>query len=246
MSTVERALAILDLFAATENESLGVTEIAGKTGLSKAVVHRILSSLRSHGYVDADEARRYRLGTSVLYLGLAYLDRLDVRDLARPVLEKLSRTTNETSTISIRNGPSRVYIDQVTPDRDVKMVVQLGRPWPLHAGASSKAFLAFLDDEQINEYLRGPLQKLTPSTVTSQRALRQEIAVIRRKGYATSSGERLEGAASVAAPVFGRDGYPSAVISVSGPSERLKKQLSKIAPLVVSASADLSKRLGHK
>ena len=245
MSTVDRALMILSLFSISENESLGVTEIAGKTGLSKAVVHRILSSFLVNGFVETDEFRRYRLGTSALYLGLAYLDRLDIGNLARPVIESLSKATNETSTLSIRIGSSRVYIDQVTPDRDVKMVVQLGKPWPLHAGASSKAFLAFLDEDRIDEYLSGPLEQLTTSTITSQEALREEIAVIRRKGFAISDGERLEGAASVAAPVLGLDGQPVAVISVSGPAERLMSQFSSAARLLVAATTDLSKRTGY-
>lgn len=230
----------------TESDALGVTEIAHRVGLSKSVVHRMLSSFRAQGFLETgDESHRYRLGPSTLYLGLAYIDRIDVRNLARPVIEDLSAKTNETSTISIRTGFSRVYIDQVTPERDVKMVVQLGKPWPLHAGASSKAFLAFLTPKVVDEYLSKPLEGLTPHTITDPETLREEIALIRRRGYAASMGERLEGAGSVAAPVFDLDGDPVAVISVSGPVERMKKETSRAARLLMEATRALSSRLGH-
>lgn len=246
VTTVDRALDVLMLFVVRENRTLGVTEIAQSLGLSKAVVHRMLSSFRSKGFLDIDDdTHRYRLGPNALFLGLAYMDRIEVRDLARPMLENLSGATKETSTLSIRSGFSRVYVDQVTPDRDVKMVVQLGKPWPLHAGASSKAFLAFLDQEEIDEYLSRKLERLTPLTITQPKALREEIAAIRRAGYAMSMGERLEGAGSVAAPVLDREGKPAVVVSVSGPVERMKKGIDRAANLLVKATEELSRRLGN-
>jgi IclR family acetate operon transcriptional repressor len=247
VTTVDRALDVLMLFVQRENRDLGVTEIAQSLGLSKAVVHRMLSSFRSKGFLDIDEqTHRYRLGPNALFLGLAYMDRIEVRDLARPMLENLSSTTNETSTLSIRSGFSRVYVDQVTPERDVKMVVQLGKPWPLHAGASSKAFLAFLEAGEIDEYLTRKLERLTPLTITQPRALRKEIDAIRRAGYATSMGERLEGAGSVAAPVLDRAGKPAVVVSISGPVERMKKGADHAARLLVKATGELSRRLGNQ
>lgn len=246
VTTVDRALDVLMLFVQRENRDLGVTEIALNLGLSKAVVHRMLSSFRSKGFLDIDEeTHRYRLGPNALFLGLAYMDRIEVRDLARPMLERLSAATNETSTLSIRSGFTRVYVDQVTPDRDVKMVVQLGRPWPLHAGASSKAFLAFLEPDEIDDYLGRKLERLTPLTIVSPKALRKEIDSIKRAGYATSMGERLEGAGSVAAPVLDPDGKPAVVVSISGPVERMQKEADPASRVLLNATEDLSRRLGR-
>ena len=247
VAAIERAMDVLMLFANPEKTTLGVTEIAQTLGLSKAVVHRVLTSFRTKGFVEIDPAlRRYRLGPKALYLGLAYLDRIDVRSIARPVIEELSKATNETSTLSIRTGFSRVYIDQVTPGRDVKMVVQLGRPVPLHAGASSKAFLAFLGPEEIEDYLSRPLEKLTPDTVTNPKSLQGELAQIRERGYAESMGERLAGAGAVAAPVFGHDGRPEAVISVSGPVERFRGEAAKAARRLLKETKRVSEQLGYR
>ena len=244
---IERATDVLTLFADSGEATLGVTEIAQALNLSKAVVYRILSSFRAKGFVELDEAtRRYSLGPRVLHLGLAYMNRMDVPSLARPLMEHLSVTTNETATLSLRTGWNRVYVDQVTPDRDVKMVVKLGVEYPLHAGASSKAFLAFLDPDEQKKYLSRTLEKFTPLTVTSAKALRAELQQIADRGYAALMGERMDGAGSVAAPILGHDGRPAAVISVCGPVERFRDEATDIAKLLVEATTGLSRRLGFR
>ncbi|HEX9710955.1 MAG TPA: IclR family transcriptional regulator [Actinomycetota bacterium] len=244
---IERAADVLGLFADADEPTLGVTEIAQALGLSKAVVYRILSSFRAKGFIELEEpSRRYALGPRALHVGLAYLNRADIRELARPVLERLSRETNETATLSLRTGSTRVYVDQVTPDRDIKMVVQLGLQVPLHAGGSSKAFLAFLPDDEREEYLARPLEKLTGKTITGIRALRKELSDIRERGWAMSLGERMEGAGSVAAPILGHDGRPLAVISVCGPVERFRGEAGDAATLLVDATRTLSRQLGWR
>lgn len=245
IAAVERSLDVLDLFAGCE--TLGVTEIAKSLRLSKAVVYRILSSFRVKGYVTIDpDTRRYALGHKVLHLGLAYMDRLDIRALARPEMEALVRATDETATLSLRTGWTRVYVDQVLPDRDVKMVVTLGRAVPLHAGASSKAFLAFLGADEVTAYLaQGKLDRLTPLTITTEKALLKELAAVRQRGYSCSLGERMEGAGAVAAPVLGTEGRPVAVISVCGPVERFRDEIDDVAGHLLAATARLSGQLGY-
>lgn len=247
ITAVDRATEVLSLFARLQQSTLGVTEIARELGLSKAVVHRILSTLVVKDYVQFSDHHRYSLGPAVLELGLAYLDRIDIRELAKPVMKSLSEATDETSTLSIRNGTTRVYVDEVTPRREVHMSVQLGRPFPLHAGSSSKAFLAFLTEAEQEDYLASvELAPLTSATITDVDRLRRELRVIRERGYATSLGERQVGAASVAAPIFDHTRQPVASVSVCGPIERFAPQTEKAAQLLVAATTELSARLGHQ
>ncbi|MCA1832299.1 MAG: IclR family transcriptional regulator [Actinomycetota bacterium] len=244
---IDRATNVLTLFADSDEPTLGITEIAQALGLSKAVVYRILSSFRAKGFIELDETtRRYSLGPSALHVGLAYINRMDVPRLARPELERLSNALDETATLSLRTGATRVYVDQVTPDRDVKMVVQIGLQVPLHAGASSKAFLAFLDEDEQRDYLARPLAKLTSLTVTNTRTLRKDLTEIAERGFASSSGERMDGAASVAAPVFGHEGRPVAVISVCGPAERFAAVQEDAPKLVLESTQRLSRQLGYR
>jgi IclR family transcriptional regulator, acetate operon repressor len=246
IATVERSLDVLMHFSTARNGSLGVTEIANDLGLAKAAVHRVLSSLRAKGFVELDLAdRRYRLGPSAGSVGLAYLDGLDVRTLAGPALHALMQLTNETATLSTRSGHVRSYIDQVLPAREVKMTVPLGRPFPLHSGSSSKAFLAYLSDDEIDLYLEQPLASLSPATVVDPKKIRADVRAIRKRGFAVSFGERQEGAASVAAPVLDRHRRPIAVVSVCGPAERFKDEVDEAAAHLLVATAELSARFGY-
>src|SRR5439155_22909668 len=101
--------------------------------------------------------------------------------------------------LSIRFGAERVYVDQVNPARDIQMVVQLGRPFPLHAGASSRAFLAFLPDDEQARYLSQALTRVTDDTMVDPSALRAELRVIRAAGFAKSIGESDLGTVAAAA-----------------------------------------------
>ena len=246
VATIERAADVLFLFTDRDRSHLGVTEIATELGISKAVVHRILTSLRERDLVVVDEeTRRYSLGPAVLGLAEAYRSKLDVRQLAIETMRSLSEQTGETATLSIRSGQHRIYVDQVTPPREVKMTVELGRPFPLYAGSSSKAFLAHITPEARAAYLAEiELDPLTDSTIVDIEELRTELETIRARGYAVSRGERQRDAASVAAPIFDR-GEPIAVISICGPLERFDGNVDANAALVVEATRALSERLGH-
>ena len=234
-------------FANCAEPTLGVTQIAQHLGLSKAVVHRILSALRNKGLVELDPvSHRYSLGPVIMSLGLTYLQKLDVRGVAMPELVRLSHETNETTTLSVRSGLHRVYVDQVTPMREVLMSVKIGVPYPLHAGASSKALLAFLPSDEIDRYLAEPLVKVTSDTISDRRRLRRELAQITDRGWATSVGERQVGAGSVAAPILDYRDYPIAVVSVCGPADRMREAMDAMGDRLLAATSRVSRRMGHR
>ncbi len=247
ITAVERTAEVLKAFARADTQTLGVTEVAQELGISKAVVHRILNSLRATGFIEFDSAsRRYLLGPTALDVGLAFLRHVDVRDLARPVLKELSQQTDETATLSIRSDWQRIYIDQVTPERELKMTVALGRSFPLYAGSSSKALLAFLPQHEIDEYLeRTELRPLTDRTITDVDLLHSELVEVRARGYATSLGERQSGAGSVAAPILDHTGHPVASMSLCGPVERFRDEVDRAAELITERTGRLSRQIGY-
>lgn len=126
------------------------------------------------------------------------------------------------------------------------MSVALGRSYPLHAGASSKAFLAFLPEEELAAYLSGVLPKLTESTVTDPGKLQRELQQIRVLGWAQSIGERQSGAASVAAPVFDHSGRPVAVMSVCGPAVRFTSEMAHCTEQLLASSGRASEQMGYR
>jgi DNA-binding IclR family transcriptional regulator len=259
VATVGRAADVLAHFCDVGCRDLGVTQIAESLSMSKAGVHRILASLRSRGLIELDpDTHRYSLGPLAMRLGLTYLDRLDVRALAAPELAGLSARTGETATLSVRVGDARAYVDQVTPDREVVMSVTLGRPFPLHLGASSKALLAWLpeagDREALARVVRGgvalgggPVLDARPPGLAALEPLdelAEELAGIRARGWARTLGERQPGAASVAAPVLDHDGVPAAVVSVCGPAERFRAIEDDCVRALLQACRRVSARLG--
>lgn len=226
--------------------AVGVSEIARQLDLSKAVVHRILQSLASRSFVVADPVtREYRLGTSAVALGARALRDLDLRRVARPVLRRLRDDTGETTTLSELVDHSRVYLDQFESRQEIKMTVELGRPYPLYAGASSRAILAFLPPETVQRVLDSGLPPLTARTVNSPDELLRGLGPVRQQGYATSLGERQPGAGSVAAPVFNIEGEVVGSLSVCGPVSRFGGEvMARYAPMVVAAAGEVSRALG--
>jgi DNA-binding IclR family transcriptional regulator len=237
---------LLDFLAGPE--SLGVSALARDLGLSKAVVHRILRTLVQRGFLEPDAAtREYRLGPSAAALGSRALRGLDLRVAALPVLRELQRSTGETTTVSAHVPGGRVYLDQVESPREIKMTVELGRRFPLHAGGSSTCILAFLPDEEIETVVAGPKDRLTPRTITDAAGLWQRIHDVRVNGFACTDGERQEGAGSVAAPIFGVDGMVKGAISVCGPAARVDAAArERFVPLLTSAADRISRELGWR
>lgn len=247
VAAVDRTLDVLGQFISVPEARLGVTEIADNLGMSKAVVHRILVSCRGRDWLSFDEeSRRYRLGPQALHLGLSAVARLDLGAEVRASLQRLSLLTEETATHSVRVGWNRVYVDQSPSIHDIRMVVQIGSSYPMHAGATGKAMLAFQTEEFREGYLAGQdLRAMTAHTVTNPVRLREELALVRERGWALSAGEREVGAASVAAPVLDRTGYAVGAVSVCGPKERAEPRLEEFAAAVTEETARLAARLGR-
>ncbi|WP_198653778.1 IclR family transcriptional regulator [Actinocorallia populi] len=222
---------------------LGVSAISRELGLSKAVVHRILRSLVSREILQTDpDVPGYRLGPAAVALGASALTRFEARTAALPVLRRLRDETGETTTLSGLVGDERVYLTQFESPREVKMTVELGLRFPLHAGSSGKAILAFLPQDRREALLARPLAPLTDRTVTDGDALRAELAEIVRTGVAVSVGERQSDAGSVAAPLFGPDGEPHGSISVCGPRHRFDlEQVERHRTLVLAAAEEISR-----
>lgn len=247
VAAIERAADILLYFTEVDSPDLGVTDIANALNMSKAAVHRVLASLRSRELIHLDaDSRRYSLGPATLILGLTALSKANLRTLALEEMRTLSAETSETATLSVRSGMHRVYVDQVTPDHPYVIAVSIGRPYPLHAGSSSKAFLAFMPEDEVERYLAGSLPQVTSSTRTDLAKLRADLASIRKRGWADSAGERLSGAASVAAPVFDDRGRVIAVLSVCGPVDRFMPRRREYVKKLLAATQRLSTAMGYR
>lgn len=235
-----RVADVLLLFAGGP-QYLGVSAISRELGLSKAVVYRILQSLVSRELLATDAGvSGYRLGPASVALGATALRRFDARTVATPILRRLRDETGETTTLSGLVGDERVYLDQFESPREIKMTVEVGGRFPLHAGSSGKVILAFLPEERREAVLRLPLNPLTDKTIIDKEHLRATLADIAHEGVAVSLGERQFGAGSVAAPLFGPDGEVHGSISICGPQYRFTPEaIEQYRDLVRAASQEI-------
>ncbi|WP_218040322.1 IclR family transcriptional regulator [Actinomadura sp. WMMB 499] len=237
-----RVADVLLLFAGGP-EYLGVSAISRELGISKAVVHRILQSLVSREMLETDPGTaRYRLGPAAVALGVSALRRFNIRNAAAPALRRLRDETGETTTLSGLVGDERVYLDQFESPHEVKMTVEIGRRFPLHAGSSSRVILAYLPEDRRETILARPLAVLTDRTVTDEAVLRDRLAEAVREGVAVSLGERQADAGSVAAPLFGPDGAVHGAISVCGPRHRFTPEaVDRYRTLVRDAADEITR-----
>jgi DNA-binding IclR family transcriptional regulator len=242
---IDRALAVLGVLA-DASQPIGVTEIARRVGLPKSVVHYHVSALVRNRYVEARPDRRYGLGTAALRLGRGTASNLDLRARALPHMRALHHDTWETVTLSVLVGRERVFVDQLVSPQEISLMVELGRPLPLHAGAPGRVILAFLPEDAREAVLAQPLERLTAATVVEPSGLRALLESVRQTGVAVSRGERQQGVASVAAPVFDGHGVAGAVC-VCGPEYRFDEaRLERYGPLLQAASSSLSRELGRR
>ncbi|TQS45860.1 IclR family transcriptional regulator [Cryptosporangium phraense] len=229
-------------------QSWGVSAMARELDLSKAVVHRIMRSLVDRGMLTIDAtSRTYQLGPAAAAIGARALRDSKLRRVSLPLLRELQTTTGETTTLSARVHRGRVYLDQVVSTHEINMTVELGRRFPLHAGGSGRAILAFLPPDEREAVLHGELPTLTSATTVDPERLRGLLVETRRVGVADSGGERQPGAGSVAAPIFDLDGQVVGSISVCGPIHRLTPDVRHGYGARVAETADrISRALGWR
>jgi DNA-binding IclR family transcriptional regulator len=199
---LEKTLRVLDLFT-IERPSWSVTEVARELEMPTATAHRILRALEGRAYL-AKVGSRYRLGFAAIDLGRRAAASVDLRSRLRGVLRALATDTGETALLTVydENRHGSLCVDRIETTHSLRLTIDIGRVTPIHAGASAKALLAFLDPTTIDEVLAQSLDGLGPGTVTDAERLREELEKIRERGWASSYEENNVGAWGIAAPII--------------------------------------------
>jgi len=243
VQSVDRAITILELLAHDGESS--VTEIAGGLGVHKSTAFRLLATLEAHRLVEQINDRgRYRLGVGNLRLAGATTARLDVVTEARPVSRQLATDTGETVNITVRSDTSALYLDQAAGSSALQSHNWVGQRIPLHATSNGKVLISELSDDDLAAALPD-LPRFTDLTITSRRKLAEELAEVRRVGYALAVDELELGLTAAAAPIRSAHGDIIASMSISGPTFRLtEEKLDETVPMLVAAATEVSHRLG--
>jgi len=210
-------------------------------------VYRLIASLCELELIDAGSRRgTYRLGLKLLRLGGIVMASFDERGFARPIMEQIHEATGETVFLCVRRGFEAVCIDRIDGKRVQSLALKVGGTLPLHAGAASRALLAFESETVRERYIEEQsLETLTPHTPTAPAELREVLAEVRRLGVSMSDQDVTLGIAAVGAPIFGLDGQVRAALSTSGIREAILGEQSRAAQLTVEGAAEISRQLGY-
>ena len=235
LQSLTRGLEALDYLRAN-TEPVRLTEVAATLGVDKSNAAHVLKTLVAAGYAQQDERRRYA-ATPKVTRGQRSQPSLEaivaVKEAWRPTLDRLVATTGECAHLAVLVGAHVWYIDKVDSPLPLKVDHPIGSLAPLYCTALGKAFLAFGQVDPPAE-----LVAFTPQTLTTNRALAEDLTRIRRWGYAVDDEEFTAGIRCVARPIYDESGFMIAAVGVSGPSVRVDSaRLAELGRIVLSLSA---------
>jgi IclR family transcriptional regulator, acetate operon repressor len=220
--SVRKAIVLLRAAAARGHGGASVSALARDAGLPRATALRLIQTLEDEGFLlRIPESDRVVLGPDLARLARRVDPGAMLIDLARRPLERIGAAVRETVTLSVPVPDGGLdVIHQVDGPHLLKPGTWIGRRFPLHASSSGKVLLSTYDERRLQAFLRTPLERLTPATITEPSALRAELERVRERGYATIVDELEEGLASVSIGVFAPARRLVGVVNVTGLSLR--------------------------
>lgn len=221
--SLARGLAVLRAFDA-DAPAQTLSDVARRTGLTRAASRRFLLTLAELGYVRAD-GRQFRLTPKVLELGYAYLSALTLPELAGPHLEELSAGVQESTSMSVLDGADVVYVARVATSRLMTATITIGTRLPAHATAMGRVLLAALPPPD-------------RAALHPDRTL-DEVATA---GFCLVEEELELGVRSIAVPVRDACGAVVAAVSVAtrpGPADLVRDVLPQLRACVAAIETDL-------
>ena len=248
VQSLDRGLAVIRCFS-SERPSLTLSEVAERTGLTRAAARRFLLTLQELGYVGST-GRQFSLRPRVLALGYAYLSSFSVAQIAQPHLEDLAEELHESCSVSVLDGDDIVYVARASANRIMTIALTVGTRLPPYPTSMGRVLLASLPTSELDAHLqRTSLRKLTERTVVSEAELRQILITVAAQGWAAVDQELEAGVRSIAVPIRDSSGRVVAAINASAhaarvPMRTLERQfLPRLLDAAQQIDAELATRM---
>lgn len=241
MSSVGKALLVLECIGLSNRRTL--SEIAKEVALPKSTLLRLIQALIARGFLRRTSHGEYAVSLKMWQIGCNALDSEAIRDEVIPLLRELVERTSETAHYAAYEDGCSVYIEKVDGLHPIRSYTAVGGRSPAYATATGKALLAWRDEREIAEIGRSA-KRWTDATKTGADAVLKEASATRRAGYAVNRGEWRASVWGIGAPVFDRHAKVIAAVGISGPRERIERNLTLFAKEVVASARELSRRMG--
>lgn len=243
IQVIDRMSQLLDAIARYPR-SVSLKVLAAETGLHSSTAFRILHALVMNGFVMRDDTGKYQLGNKLLRLGSRVHAKTDLREVARPIMERLRDEIGESVNLTVREGDEVVYIDKATPNRMMHVQQLVGSRAPLHVTAVGKMMLALGGEEECRGYAeRTNLPAYTRNTLNTLAKLNDEAVRLRQQGFAYDNEEAEIGVGCIGVLIYDALGSIAAGLSISAPIERRKEAWVAV---VIDAGKEISAQLGYK
>ena len=242
MASLARGLEVLQAFK-PQYSQMSVSEISQITGIPRAAVRRCLYTLKAPGFVHCPDGRHYRLLPRVLTLGHAYLSSSELAKAAQNSLDYLSKQLNQSCSVATLDGDNILYIARASVKRIMTIDLGRGSRLPAYATSMGLVLLSALDEAQLEAYLsRVTLEPLTAHTVVSEAQLREQLARVRRQGYAINDQQLEIGLRSIAVPMHSRKGGVVAAMNVGVNASQVSAQelRERVLPLLQRTAMELA------
>lgn len=245
IKSIDKTLDLLEFLSVNEQET-GITEISKKLNMGLSTVHRILTTLKSRGYVIQNhQTTKYRLGIKLFELGCAVQSTKRLVEITKPYLKQLSQGTNETANLAILEGKEVIYLDTIESPEILRTEIMAGTRTPAHCTALGKVLLAFISDGEFESLYKNDesLSFLTPKSISSLEELKKNLKKVKEQGYAVDREEYKIGINCIGVPIFGRNGAIAA-ISITGPASRFTiDKMKKTKDRLINISKEISNQL---
>ena len=246
IKSIDKTLDLLEFLSADEQET-GITEINKKLHMGLSTVHRILTTLKSRGYViQNQQTKKYRLGIKLFTLGFAVQSTKRLIEITKPYLRQLSQSTNETVNLAILEGKEVIYLAKAESSEVLTTNISVGTILPAHCTALGKVLLAFISDQELDILYKAdePLPCLTSKSISSLEELKKNLKKVKEQGCAIDREEYKVGINCFAAPVMNNEGIAIMAISITAPASRFTlDEMEKIKGKLMTISKEISNQL---
>lgn len=244
-TTLVKALDLLMLIARAKPGGVRLVDLQRQLNADNAVLLRLLNGFQLRDFVRRDDVARYHLGPAAMELAHSFLAGIGVRDAARSTMHRLVAESRETVHLGALRDVGVIYLDKIEAEQTVRMHSQIGRLMPAYSTALGKAMLAAGPPEVVERVIGAGMSSRTPRTITTRRALRRELDMVRQQGFAIDDLENEDGVRCVGAAILDHQNAVVAALSISAPAFRFSlDDAHSVGPTIARAAREVSTRLG--
>jgi len=246
--TLKDLARIISLFNTYQVEERGVTEISKAVGMLPSKISRMLRTLEAEGFFEKNlETGKYRLGLAFFELGMVCALNFPLRKIIRPHIEEMAKELNFTVSCAILKNSKVIVIDRVQNLNIDLLTYRIGLNLPIHSTSVGKVLLAHLPEKEQDRILKSVnLVKFTDATIVDRKAMKENLKLIRQRGYAADEGETHEDLNCIAAPI--RNGTGDVIAAINIMDERTRtsaEKLFRFAGYLKEKAFFISRQLGY-